>query len=173
LKLEPNLLELLKNINNGSLEDYKKLFSKKDFAYLIVKAKVKRLIKDEDNITNIGLSLIDVPVKKETPFLEEWLSLWPTKLIIPLNSYGSYRVSGNTTQCKSRMIKFRKQYPQFSDEEILQATKNYIDRKQRENWEYVKKNVKFIYDRNTSELYNELIALSEVEEDNDTFTQIL
>lgn len=84
--------------------------------------------------------------------LDQWLSLWPT-FVIPQN----YRISGNYQDCKYRMEKFIKKYG-YSWDVIMEATKSYLNRQKKNNWNMTKKNVKFIYDNDGSLLAEECEA---------------
>lgn len=87
-------------------------------------------------------------------FINEWMSLWPT-FELP----GGYRVSGNTMEVKKRMKTFFKNHPEYTPEQILSATNNYLSSKKIQNWAYTKKNSKFIYDADGSMLEQECQAL--------------
>jgi hypothetical protein len=86
-------------------------------------------------------------------FILEWMKLWPTHELP-----GGYRVSGNTMEVTKRMKKFLTTF-NYSPDEIIEATKNYLDARKNQNWVYTKKNSKFIYDSDGSMLEQECQAL--------------
>lgn len=83
------------------------------------------------------------------PKIEEWIELWPTFL-----TPQGYRVSGHYEDCKVRMKKFMQKYG-YSWEIIMKATKNYLERQEKNKWNHTKKNMKFIYDTDGSVLAEE------------------
>jgi hypothetical protein len=86
-------------------------------------------------------------------WIDKWLELWPT-LLTPQN----YRISGNRTEVINRMNKFLKEHD-YSEEIIFEATKNYLTRKKNENYNFTKRNTKFIKDNDGSTLEQECEAL--------------
>lgn len=86
-------------------------------------------------------------------WFEAWLELWPKQSETGL----SYAVSGNKPECKKRMITFLQDWHKRLDGEpdldrITEATKNYIEAQRGKNWQFTKKNHKFIQDTNGSVL---------------------
>lgn len=97
-------------------------------------------------------------------WIDEWLILFPKGL----NKIIGYDIHGNRTECLNRMIRFRRDnFERFNKETIIKATKLYLKEKERERWQYSKKNVKFIYDENGSMLdnYCERIIENDYDED--------
>ena len=121
------------------------------------------LVTSETIITLKERKLIDENVKtsenrkkvreKLDKWLLNWLSLWPTQ-ILP----GRYRVSGNSMECKKRMGRFMRNFPQYTPEIIMEATRIYLKNQENNGWAYTKKNAKFIYDSETSTLEQECEA---------------
>jgi hypothetical protein len=141
-ELTPNEYILMKAIKSDNLKciywDYSK-----DYDSLVVKG----YISHNDKVLT--------STKKEiNAFIAEWLELWP-KHLLP----GNYRISGNTIQVHKRMNTFLKNFKHFDQEIIMEATKKYLSKKEKENWVYTKKNVKFIYDEEGSTLEQECLAL--------------
>lgn len=87
-------------------------------------------------------------------WIKSWLNLWP-KNVLP----HGYRVSGNTLECKRRMSRFLKDFPEYDKELIFKATMNYLTRQEANGWVYTKKNSKFIFDSETSTLEQECEAI--------------
>ena len=84
-------------------------------------------------------------------WIDEWLILFPKGL----NKIIGYDVHGNKTECTNRMSKFRRDnFEKFNKDTIIKATKLYLKERERERWQFTKKNVKFIYDENGSMLDN-------------------
>jgi len=96
----------------------------------------------------------DITSESINSWIKEWLSLWPT-MLLP----NGYRVSGNSLECKKRMVRFQKIFPQYDKDIIIQATTNYLTRQEHYNWQYTKKNSKFIFDSETSTLEQECEAI--------------
>jgi len=78
-------------------------------------------------------------------WIDDWIKLWPTGLDKKIG----YSVSGNTESCKLRMNRFITKN-EYDKETILKATKLYLRMQELNNWEYTKKNYKFIYDKESS-----------------------
>jgi hypothetical protein len=98
--------------------------------------------KGEINLTDKGNSLIE----DDSNWINKWIELWPTNL----SKIIGYSVSGNTMACKTRMNKFIRDFPQYSIEDIFNATKKYLKEQELKGWIYTKKNSKFIYDKDGS-----------------------
>lgn len=130
---------------------------------------------------NAGLPTFNIPlfegeVSQQHPILalsdtdiasfvvNKFIPLFPLPSVTGL----TYSVTGNTDQCKVRMKKFIKDFNKlfnlkYSQAEIfniiLQATGDYLNERQALGWGFTKKNVKFIYDDNGSELENRVRAI--------------
>lgn len=97
-------------------------------------------------------------------WIDEWLSLFPKGL----NKIIGYDIHGNRTECINRMSKFRRDnFDRFNKDTIIKATKLYLKERERERWQYSKKNVKFIYDENGSMLDNYCERIIENDYDGD------
>jgi|688.fasta_scaffold401225_4 hypothetical protein len=115
-----------------------------------------------------GLVVSIEPVKLNCKeWIDKWLDLWPT-LITPQN----YRISGNKTEVINRMNKFIKEYD-YSPDVIFEATKKYLNRKKAENYNFTKKNTKFIKDTDGSILEQECNAIINGEKKEITNTKFL
>lgn len=62
---------------------------------------------------------------------EKYRDLFPAKIVS-----GGYPVKSNLTDIKTKLKLFRKKYD-YSDEEILEAAKNYVDQMSRNNYQYM------------------------------------
>lgn len=110
---------------------------------------------------------IIIPLFKKTnckDWIDKWLDLWPTSL-----TPQKYRISGNRAEVINRMNKFIKEHD-YSEEIIFQATKNYLNIRKLENYNFTKKNTKFIKDIDGSVLEQECLAIvkGEVKEKSNT-----
>jgi len=97
-------------------------------------------------------------------WIDEWLPLFPKGL----NKVIGYDIHGNRSECIKRMSKFRKDnYEEFNKETIIKATKLYLKEREKERWQFSKKNCKFIYDENGSMLDNYCNRIIEGDYDED------
>lgn len=88
-------------------------------------------------------------------WIEEWCNLWPKGV-----KSGGYYIRSNSQDCLKKMIKFIK-LRKYSKEVIMKATKNYIDRKARENYAYMMKAEYFIEKDGMSPLATEIENINE------------
>jgi hypothetical protein len=106
-----------------------------------------------DELTDKGKNLFSKNTVND--WIKEWLNLWPKEIL------HGYRVSGNSLQVIKKMKTFCKEFPEYNKDIIFKATNNYLQRKKNENWEFTKKNSKFIFDIDGSTLEQECIAIVE------------
>lgn len=78
-------------------------------------------------------------------WIYDWLKLWPTNLKKQIG----YTVSGNTDAVFNRMKRFQARFG-YSPTTIIKATQKYLKEQENANWEYTKKNSKFILDKDGS-----------------------
>ena len=93
--------------------------------------KVLQLLKEEDIKLNVEYAK---PVEGEystTQLVDEF------REIFPAGSINGYPSRGDKRGCLKKMKQFRKNYPEFSPELILEATKQYIEERKRENYAYL------------------------------------
>lgn len=64
---------------------------------------------------------------------EKYRNLFPTGV-----RSGGYLVRGTAESCEKKLKSFRRKYPDYDEAIILQATKNYVDRKAREAYNHMK-----------------------------------
>lgn len=91
-------------------------------------------------------------------WIKDWLLLWPTGI------FNGYRVSGNSAEVTNRMSKFIKEHPEYDKDIIFKATENYLSEKKKNNYQFIKKNSKFIKDADGSALEAECEAVFKGEE---------
>lgn len=103
------------------------------------------LISNESNpsLTTKGYELIG----EELEWVKDWIKLWPTNLEKQIG----YSVSGNSESCTVRMKKFLAKQD-FDKETIFEATKLYLKNQELNDWQFTKKNYKFISDIKSSTL---------------------
>lgn len=120
------------------------------------------LFEGQINISSPALTISDKDIIDFV--VNKYIPLFPTQSETNL----PYPISGNTDQCKLRMKKFVKEFNnlfklKYTQAEIfgiiLKATTDYLGEKKALGWGFTKKNVKFIYDDNGSELENRIKAI--------------
>ena len=94
-------------------------------------------------------------------WIEQWLELFPKGV-----KSGGYYIKSNKEDCLKKMIKFLK-VRKYTKKQIFEATKNYVDRKAKENYSYMMKAEYFIEKDNISALATECANIGEEEENND------
>lgn len=142
--LDLNLIEL-DGINEGLFKLKKSIWSNTiNSLKTIINNKTQSIIKSKTQVDKATtIEVLD--------WLNEWLELFPKGL----NKLIGYDVHGNKNECHKRMSKFRKDnYELYNKDIIIKATKLYLNERQKDKWQFCKKNVKFIYDENGSMLEN-------------------
>ncbi len=66
-------------------------------------------------------------------WIDEWRNMWPKGV-----KSGGHRVRGSRNGCLKKMRKFIKENPDFSVDEIFDATRNYILNRKKQNYEYMR-----------------------------------
>jgi len=138
--------------------------------------KLLSIISISDGLPTFNIPLFEGQINISSPTLaisdkdiidfvvNKYIPLFPTQSETNL----PYPISGNTDQCKLRMKKFVKEFNnlfklKYTQAEIfgiiLKATTDYLGEKKALGWGFTKKNVKFIYDDNGSELENRIKAI--------------
>lgn len=102
--------------------------------------------------------LIGVKVQLNTTdqWVKEWYNLFPKGV-----KSGGYYVKSDLSGCIKRMKKFQAQHPEFSQQTILNATKNYIENCAKKGYQYMKIAPYFIEKDGVSMLAGECDALSD------------
>lgn len=147
------------------LEQFDKFFNKSTIEKLIERGFLRledeskgflfSNIKVTDSFINI---FIEDPVEfkeasksKNTDTIEwfdEWYNEWPAGV-----KSGGYYVKGDRKGCIKKMNKFIKEYPEFTKDIIIKATKDYIAAfRMKRNYDYMKLAHFFIYKDNMSTL---------------------
>lgn len=142
--IELNFIEF-DNINEGFFKLKKSIWSSTiNSLKTIVNNKTKSIIQSKTQVDKtVTIEVLE--------WLNEWLDLFPKGL----NKIIGYDVHGNKNECHKRMSKFRKDnFEIYNKDIIIKATKLYLNEREKERWQYCKKNVKFIYDENGSMLEN-------------------
>lgn len=75
---------------------------------------------------------IFVPIQVDD-WIDEWYCLWPQGV-----KSGGYYVKSDKAGCKNKLIRFQKNYPEYTKEIILQATQNYIDEQEQQGFKYMR-----------------------------------
>jgi hypothetical protein len=73
-------------------------------------------------------------------WIEEWCLIYPPKV-----KWNGVAIRSKPTECLKKMERFCKEHPDYTKDIIFDATKRYIDEKERENFEYTKRATYFIY----------------------------
>jgi hypothetical protein len=119
----------------------------------------KGMLTDDGMITDEGVRLVNaIFLSVEGKFmptgatssLEELCRQYRELFPIGVKSAG-HPVRGNMVNIMRKMRRFREEFPQFSDDVILQATRRYVTEKQREGYAYMKVAEYLIY-KDTSSL---------------------
>lgn len=112
--------------------------------------KEKKIIKKSNRVINEGFD----------EFIEEYRSIWKG---LKLGAMGS------PSACKEKMLRWMKENPQYSKEDILKAAKIYIN--SLNNYQYLQAAHYFIYKKDGKEESSRLSAfIDEVEVDNTDWT---
>jgi len=88
-------------------------------------------------------------------WIEEWRELWPRGV-----KSGGYRVKSSLMEITTKMKIFTNRYP-YSKDIIMEATKNFLERKAMENFAYIKLAKYFILKDGESTLADECEAVLE------------
>lgn len=102
--------------------------------------------------------LLGVKVRLNTSeqWMKEWYNLFPKGV-----KSGGYYVKSDLSGCMKKMRKFQSQHPEFSQQIILDATKNYIENCEKKGYQYMKIAPYFIEKDGVSMLAGECDALSD------------
>lgn len=95
---------------------------------------------------NIDKRPVQAPATEEVQELGEKIrELFPKGV-----KSGSYPVRGNLKNITRKLRKFKKEFPQYSDETILKAVEKYVKDKAKEQFQYMKISEYLIYKDNNS-----------------------
>jgi hypothetical protein len=82
-------------------------------------------------ITEKGLAVLGNSISNS--WIEEWYDLFPKGI-----KSGGYLVRDGKSACMKKMDKFIKAHPEFTKEDIIKATKNYVNAFKVKNYEYMR-----------------------------------
>lgn len=142
--LELKDIDTIKGFMDINGEDY----TKKDFYNLYIKDLITNEIdennEEELNIENLKLNknIQQQILEKERKFLDfvnSYYELFPKGV-----KTGNLFVKSNKAKCGSKLKKFIQNHKEYTEEIILQATKNYIEYCKRKNYEFMKTAFYFI-----------------------------
>lgn len=86
--------------------------------------------------------------KKETGnWMEDWYALFPRGI-----KNGIYPIKGDKKGCFSKLTRFRRDYPEFTIAEIMEATKDYINQSRLKNYAFMQQAHFFVMKNNISTL---------------------
>lgn len=86
---------------------------------------------------------------RATSWFDEWYELWPKGI-----KSGGYLVRSDPKNCKVKMIKFRKSYPEFTPEIIIEGTQSYLSSLKKKDYAFIQIAHYFINKDNNSTLYS-------------------
>jgi hypothetical protein len=93
------------------------------------------------------------PVSNEKSFIEIWYSIFPVGV-----KTGGYAVRSGLKVCEKKMSKFMKEYPQFTEDVIIKATHNYINRFKKDGWRFIQTADYFIYKQDSTKTMKSSLA---------------
>ena len=86
---------------------------------------------------------------------------------------GGYSVKSHPRVIESKLKKFVKEFPEFSEVQILEAATKYVAERKRNNWAYMKTLQYYIYKDNISTLATDCLTLKdELDETNEFETSV-
>lgn len=118
-RITPNQLLILQLIQDQDTQPFEWIpITIEDIENLIKKELVETVGSLAFNDLRLGKSFTD-----NLDWFETWWELWP----IGVKS-GGYYVKGDKAGCRSKLLRFIQKRPQFTQDNILNATQNYISR---------------------------------------------
>jgi hypothetical protein len=119
-----------------------------------------KIINNENTINSFSLKskatkLFDVKTISIESWIDEYINLFP-KGIKSNNIY----IHSNKPDCIVKMSKFFKKYKDITKEQVLEATKAYLERKKGDNFLYTQCSAYFIERNNLSTLLTEIYNLN-------------
>lgn len=87
----------------------------------------------EDFPQNPEVKTIKVNILNSDDFIQEWFDLWPKGI-----KSGGYYLRTDLLGCSKKMTKFCNNYPEYTKERILEATKSYLDKYKIKGYDYCK-----------------------------------
>lgn len=107
----------------------------------------------------------DIKINKriETSNVEEWMDEWYSLFPRGIKN-GAYPIKGDRKGCLKKLKSFVKDYPEFSKDVIMKATKEYINKSKLNNYVFMQQAHYFISKNNISTLasYCELVENNDI-----------
>jgi pyrroloquinoline quinone (PQQ) biosynthesis protein C len=79
-------------------------------------------------------------MKEVTEFVNKWINLYPAGV-----KAGTKLARGDKKMCVKKMAKFLKDYPEFTKDDVMEATKRYLREREAEDWAYLSMASNFIH----------------------------
>jgi len=115
---------------------------------------------NEDDFKVIKLGSRKVRVSDDIiKLVGEYRSLFPKNILS-----GGYPVRGNQAACFVRMRDFKVNHPEVTNEQIIKATKEYVNERRMNNYTYMKTANYFIYKDSESMLLSYIENIDDMEE---------
>lgn len=147
--LYPYLKNQLKFKNNLMQNLYRRGFIE------IEKADLDNIgLSNDIKITSKGKSLFVEPVKTDMSWFSKWYDLWPSGV-----RSGSYYVRSGEADCKKKLTKFVEKHTEFTEDMIMKATNNYLNRMAAKGFAFMQLATNFISKDGVSTLAAECEAI--------------
>lgn len=96
-------------------------------------------------------------------WVDDWYELWPSGI-----KSAGYPIKSNPGNCKAKLKRFLKKYPKYTKEQIMEATKKYLNQMQQRDYSMCKLAPYFIEKEGMSVLAGEIDNLGEIPKENVT-----
>jgi hypothetical protein len=142
--LDANSLLIINIIESRNQEDWSWLIMllpqervEKYIAFLIKRNIIEKIEENKTDFHNLRLvAKKKVKVKDSSDFgsfVEEFYNLWPRGIMS-----GGYAVKSGKASCSTKLRTFLKDHKEYTQEIVLQATKNYIEKCKFNGYQYMK-----------------------------------
>jgi len=131
----------LLNCENMKEEDFYKLES---FGLINLDKPEKKYYISSYSVTDYFLKVTSLNKRSKKSEVKDWIDEWFDLFPKGIKTGGKY-VRTDITACTKRMEKFISEYPHFDKEVVLNATKSYIEDRERNNFSYFMLAPYFIY----------------------------
>ena len=127
--------------------------------------KIGRLVEQPSGLIVVGKSVYEI-LGKSMPALRnlevyatDYRDLWPTGI-----KSGGFPVRSGLVTIANKLRKFTKVCPQYTRENVIKATKIYVEECRKKNYAYMKTSEHFIFKDNSSALegYCEMVINNEI-----------
>lgn len=152
------VLSLLSNNLGHILEAQKEEF---DLDNILTDLQVQgyvKIIEDGVELRQKTLDLFKITNVNASDWIDEWRKIFPAG-----SNTGGFRYRGDKQGCLKKMNKFLKDHRAVSKEEIIIATKKYVERYKLKNFTYMKQAHFFIEKEGLSTLASEIESINENE----------